>query len=107
LDQAWPSEHNLCIALVPAQGTLIPQSTYSPQKAMSTTADCPELLGCRECVHRDRRSQWRPTLHHSKSQKQPDFSGPCSNFSTQPWALRLWRHWCASDQSTLLCAVRL
>ena len=73
---------------------------------MSKTTDCSVRSRWSNYVYRARRSPWRPTLHLSKQQKHPDFSGPCSNFSTQTWAFRLARQWCTSNQSILLCTVR-
>ena len=46
---------------------------------ISMNTDCRVWVRWSECVHRDRRSWWQPTLHLSKSEKQADFSGPCSN----------------------------
>lgn len=47
-----------------------------PKKAMSTTADCRVLHGCCEFVHRDRRSQRWPIIHHSKYRSSLTFLAP-------------------------------
>ena len=48
-------------------------------EGISMNTDCRVWVRWSECVHRDRRSFWQPTLHLSKSKKQADFPGPCSN----------------------------
>ena len=50
-----------------------------PAEEISMNTDCRVWVRWSECVHRDRRSWWQPTLHLSNSEKQADFSGPCSN----------------------------
>ena len=92
LPRAWPD-------------TPLPVLVNPAHKAMSMKADCFMGICWPNYVYWDRRSWWQPTLHLSNSEKQSDFSGPCSNFSSHTWTFRLARQWCASNQSTLLRTV--